>query len=148
MNGYLLDTNILSALAPTRPRPSPALAEWLEARTDRLFLSVISIVEIEAGISKLHRLGSKARSDGLATWMEHILTMYGDRVLPFDLAAGQIAGAMTDRARSSGSNPGFADIALAATAQRHELLVLTANVRHFEAIGASHANPFESLPQD
>ena len=50
MSSYLLDTDVLSALAPGRPPPAPAVAEWLEEHSDALFLSVISVVEIEAGV--------------------------------------------------------------------------------------------------
>ena len=146
MSGYLLDTDVLSALAPGRPPPAPAVAEWLEEHSDALFLSVISVVEIEAGVKKLYRLGSKARADLLAAWIERILSTYSERVLGFDLAAGKIAGAIADRARATGSYPGFADVAIAATAERHGSLLLTANTRHFAPIGIRYANPFETLP--
>jgi hypothetical protein len=146
VTGYLLDTNVVSAFAPGRTTASPQLAQWLEAHSDHLFLSVISIVEVEAGISKLQRSGAKTRADRLTTWIDQILGAYNERVLAFDLAAGRVAGVLSDRARAAGSNPGFADIAIAATAQRHELVLLTANVRDFRAIGIPSANPFETLP--
>ena len=146
MTGYLLDTNVVSAFAPGRPAASPQLAQWLEAHSDLLFLSVISIVEVEAGIRKLQRTAAKGRADLLAAWIEQILGAYNERVLAFDLAAGRLAGALTDRARAAGSHPGFADIAIGATAERHGLLLLTANVRDFRAIGVPFANPFEALP--
>jgi predicted nucleic acid-binding protein len=147
VSGYLLDTNVVSAFAPGRAAPPPGLADWLEARSDRLFLSVVSVVEIEAGVKKLQRTGSKARADLLAAWIERILETYSERVLPFDLAAGRIAGALSDRARAVGGNPGFADIAIAATAAHHDLILLTANARHFEATGIDYANPFQALPR-
>ncbi len=146
MTGYLLDTNVVSAFAPGRSSAPRQLAQWLEVHSDLLFLSVISIVEVEAGINKLHRTGATARADLLMTWVEQILGAYNERVLAFDLAAGRLAGALSDRARAAGSNPGFADIAIAATAQRYDLLLLTANVRDFRPIGIRYANPFEALP--
>jgi len=147
VTGYLLDTNVVSAFAPGRSTAPPPLAQWLEAHSDLLFLSVISVVEVEAGISKLQRTGASARADLLAAWIEQLLGAYSERVLAFDLAAGRVAGALSDRARAAGSNPGFADIAIAATAQRYDLVLLTANVRDFRAIGIRHANPFEALPR-
>jgi toxin FitB len=146
VTGYLLDTNVVSAFAPGRSGAAPQLAEWLEAHSAELFLSVISIVEVEAGIRKLQRTGAKARAGSLTEWVERIVATYSERVLPFDIAAGRVAGALTDRARAAGSHPGFADIAIAATAERHDLLLLTANVRDFRAIGVRYANPFEALP--
>jgi predicted nucleic acid-binding protein len=147
VTGYLLDTNVVSAFAPGRPSGSLQLARWLEAQSDFLFLSVISIVEVEAGIRKLLRAGSKTPADLLTAWIERIVSTYGERVLAFDLAAGKLAGALVDRALASGSHPDFADIAIAATAERHDLLLLTANVRDFRAIGVRYANPFEALPR-
>ena len=147
MSGYLLDTNVASVFAPGRSTASPHLAQWVEDHSDLLFLSVISIAEIEAGISKLQRTGAKARAESLTAWIEQILNVYGERVLAFDLSAGRIAGALWDRARAAGSNPGFADIAIAATAQRYDLVLLTANVRDFRTIGVDHTNPFEALPR-
>ena len=145
MSGYLVDTNVVSAFASGR-MAAPHLAEWLEAHSDNLFLSVISIVEIEAGIRKLQRTGNKARAELLADWIERILGAYSERVLAFDLAAGRVAGELSDRARAAGASPGFADIAIAATAQRYDLMLLTANVRHFQPIGIRYTNPFEALP--
>jgi hypothetical protein len=71
---------------------------------------------------------------------------YGDRILPFDLAAARIAGALSDVARSRGSTPGFADIAIAATAHCRGLTLLTRNTRHFAPLGLPAVNPFERLP--
>jgi predicted nucleic acid-binding protein len=146
VTGYLLDTNVVSAFAPGRPAVPPQLAQWLEAYSDQLFLSVISIAEVDAGIRKLQRSGAGARANLLTAWIEEILSDYDERVLPFDLPASRVAGPFWDRARAAGSNPGFADIGIAATAQSHDLLLLTANVRDFQAIGVRYANPFEALP--
>lgn len=146
MKGYLLDTNVVSALAPLRAIPSGEIRDWLETHSDQLFLSVISIVEIEAGVRKLRRTGRGKRADALAAWLDDVLEHYGERVLPFDVAAGRAAGAITDRVRASGQYPGFSDIAIAATAEQRDLVLLTANARHFEPTGVHHINPFVTLP--
>ena len=54
------------------------------------------------------------------------------------------AGAILDRARAH--NPGFEDIAIAATAAAHGMTVLTANERHFAPLGVPVANPLRQLP--
>jgi predicted nucleic acid-binding protein len=74
------------------------------------------------------------------------LHLYGDRILPFDLAAARIAGALSDVARSRGSASGFADIAIAATAHYRGLTLLTRNTRHFAPLGLPTVNPFVRLP--
>ena len=56
-----------------------------------------------------------------------------DRVLPFDSATAQVAGGLSDLARSRGHSRGFADIAIAATARHHNLMILSRNARHFSS---------------
>ena len=58
----------------------------------------------------------------------------------------ELAGALADLARSRGHSPGFADIAIAATARRHDLTILSRNERHFASIGAVVVDPFQKLP--
>jgi toxin FitB len=142
---YLVDTNIISAMAPARPAP-PALVEWLHAHSAALFLSAVTAAEIEDGIAKLRREGARRRSADLAAWLETVLHLYGDRVLAFDAATARIAGATSDRARGQGQAPGFADIIIAATAQQHGLTILSRNLRHFEALGVAVVDPFTRLP--
>jgi toxin FitB len=58
MRGWLLDTNVVSTFGPGK-RPVPReTADWFRARSEALYLSTISVAEIEAGIAKLHRTGS------------------------------------------------------------------------------------------
>jgi toxin FitB len=143
VNGYLLDTNIVSAFAPGKQLVSPKITSWFEQQTERLFLSVVSVIEIEAGIRKLWRTGARHRADDLRQWFGRILGVYGDRVIPLDTDIGRAAGAMTDSLRVAGCNPGLADIAIAATAEVRGLTVLTRNTRHFVPIGVPVLDPFE-----
>ena len=77
-----------------------------------------------------------------------MLHLYGDCVLPFDSSAAEIAGALADLARGRGHSPGFADIAIAATAHRHDLTILSRNKRHFAPMDLAVVDPFEELPPD
>lgn len=142
---YLVDTNVISASAPARP-VSHALLEWMEAQSASLFLSVVTVVEIEDGIAKLRREGARRKSSDLASWLETLLHLYGDRVIEFDKPTARIAGAMADRARGKGQAPRFADIIIAATAERNKLTILSRNVRHFEPLGVTVLDPFVALP--
>lgn len=144
---YLVDTNVVSSAAP-RGRPSPGLADWMDAHSSALFLSCVSIAEIAAGIAKLRREGAVRKADALSDWLEAVLHLYADRVLPFETATALIAGRMSDLARARGGSPGFADVAIAATAHQHVLVVLTRNERHFELFDVPHHNPFDVLPTD
>lgn len=142
---YLVDTNVISAAAPGRPVPS-ALVKWMDAHSDSLFLSVVTVAEIEDRIAKSRREGATRKSSNLASWLETVLHLYGDRILAFDAPTARIAGAIADRARGQGHAPGFADIIIAATARSHGLTVLSRNIRHFEPLGVAVLNPFVALP--
>jgi len=141
MTGWLLDTNVLSALAPQRAALASGVATWFAERTDALFLPAIAIAEIEASIAKLSRTGATRRAGEIKAWFERILRFYADRVLPFDLAAARIAGELSDAARAVGRHPGFADVAIAAIAKSRGLVVLTLNLRHFEPLGVDVFDP-------
>jgi toxin FitB len=142
---YLVDTNIISAAAPVRPVP-PALVEWMDTHSAALFLSAVTVAEIEDGIAKSRREGATRKSADLAAWLETLLHLYGKRVLAFDAATARIAGAMSDRARGLGHAPGLADIIIAATAQLHGLTILSRNLRHFAPFGVDAVDPFKRLP--
>ena len=79
-------------------------------------------------------------------WFEIMLHLYGERVLPFDVAAARLAGKLTDKAPAAGHSPGVAAIAIATTAESRSLTVLTHNLRHFAPLGISVIDPFETLP--
>ena len=86
----LLDTVVLSELR--KPRPSPAVVRWLSAQRDsELFLSVVSLGEIERGIKK-KRTSDPAFAAVLERWLDDLVSLYGDRVLPVTPA---ISGAAT-----------------------------------------------------
>jgi toxin FitB len=142
---YLVDTNVISARAPARVTPAE-MAAWMDANSAKLFLSVATIAEIEDGIAKARREGATRKSRDLSAWLETLLHLYAARILPFDLATARVAGALSDDARGQGRAPGFADIIIAATAQRHGLTILTRNLRHFEPLGVPVHDPFARLP--
>jgi predicted nucleic acid-binding protein len=142
---YLVDTNVVSAASPVRPAP-PALVAWMDAHSASLFLSCVTIVEIEDGMAELRREGATRKSVEIAAWLEMVLHLYGDRILAFDTPTARIAGAVSDRARGLGQAPGFADIIIAATARQHQLTILSRNPRHFQPLGVPVLDPFATLP--
>jgi predicted nucleic acid-binding protein len=142
---YLVDTNVISAAAPSRPVPT-ALVEWMDTHSAALFLSAVTVAEIEDGIAKLRREKAMRRSADLTAWLETVLHLYGDRILAFDTATARIAGVLSDRARGLGHAPGLADIIIAATAQHRGLTILSRNLRHLEPLGVPVIDPFVKLP--
>ena len=145
---YLVDTNVISAGAPTKAQPASGLVGWMERNSLALYLSVITVAEVEDGIAKARREGADRKADRLAGWLETLLHLYSARILPLDVSVARMLGGLSDRARGSGQAPGFADLAIAATAQLHRYTVLTRNLRHFQGLGVSAHDPFANLPAE
>jgi predicted nucleic acid-binding protein len=143
---YLVDTNVLSAAAPTRAGASPALTDWMERNSAGLYISVVTVAEVEDGISKARREGASRKADRLFDWLETVLHLYSARVLPIDLLVARLIGRLSDVARGMGQAPGLADLAIAATALQHGCVILTRNLRHFGFFDVACHDPFESLP--
>lgn len=137
---FLVDTDVLSALAKRRRHAN--VEAWIgRQRTSDLFVSVISIGEIERGIA-LQREKDQNFASVLATWLDHVLDLYGDRVLPFDVASARRWGQLSAALGHHG-----ADLQIAATALEHGLTVATRNVAHFEPTGVPVLDPFSSPPR-
>jgi predicted nucleic acid-binding protein len=143
---YLVDTNVISAAAPSKAAAPASLVAWMEERSAALYLSAVTIAEIEDGIAKARREGATRKAKQLTDWLETVLHLYADRILAFDVAAARVAGGLSDRARGAGHAPGFADVVIAATARCHGLTILTRNVRHFAPLGVAAVDPFKTLP--
>jgi predicted nucleic acid-binding protein len=143
---YLVDTNVISAGAPSKAAAAADLVEWMDRHSAGLYLSAVTLTEIVDGVAKARREGATRKSADLMDWLEALIHLYGDRILAFDVAAARIASALSDLARSRGASPGFADIVIAATARSHKLTILTRNTRHFEPLGVPTINPFDQLP--
>jgi len=132
---YLLDTNVVSALR--RPDRHPGPIAWLQARRPSdVFLSVVTIGEIERGIAQQQHHDPAFASE-LSIWLDRVLTWYGDRVLDIDVPTARRWGRLSgDLGHES------ADLIIAATALEHGLTVATRNTRHFEPAGIKVFNPF------
>ncbi len=136
---FLVDTVILSELR--RRQRNPLLVAWFERqRTTDLFISVISIGEIERGIER-QRAIDPGFADALALWLDRMLALYGERVLPFDLATARRWGTL-----SAVVGNDSADLMIAATALEHGLTVVTRNISDFEPTGVAVLDPFSRQP--
>ena len=143
---YLVDTNVISAGAPSKGAAREVLV-WMDEHAAALFLSVVSIAEIEDGIAKLRREGARRRAEALNAWLETLLHLYSQRVLILDVDVARATGALSDKARGLGLTPGFADLIIAATAAHHGLTLLTRNTKDFSKLGVALHDPFVTLPR-
>jgi toxin FitB len=134
---YLLDTNVLSE---TRKRqPAAEVASWISATPpERLHVSVLTLGEIEQGISRIRGRGDHAQASGLEGWLRELEAGFADRVLPVTL---QVASAW---GRHQHAQPlPVVDGLIAATARVNDLIIVTRNVKDFERCGVQVLNPFE-----
>jgi hypothetical protein len=146
LTAFLLDTNVISAAAPTASALDTRLQDWLKANSQHLYLSVVSVAEIVSGIERSRRIGAADRAARLERWLEAVVSLYAERLLPIDLAASRTTGALLDHARARGLSPGFADLAIGGLAIARGLTVLTRNLRHFMPLGVPAFDPYGTLP--
>ncbi|MGO4917507.1 type II toxin-antitoxin system VapC family toxin [Pseudogemmobacter sp. W21_MBD1_M6] len=132
---YVLDTNVLSALR--RPDRAPQLTQWLRSKPeDALFLSVITLGEIERGINQQQKKNPEFAAD-LRGWIDRTTLLFGDRLLDFSAEDARIWGRLSARLGHAG-----ADLLIAATALAHGATIITFNVKDFEPTGVDIENPF------
>ena len=133
---YILDTNVISATR--RPERAPQLAAWLAGKPeDALFLSVITLGEIERGIAR--QTGTDADfARALREWLTKTVALFSDRVLAFIAEDALVWGQLSARL----GHPG-ADLMIAAQAINRNATIITRNVADFAPTGARVENPFD-----
>ena len=126
---WLLDTCALSEYV--RKTPAPEVIRWLDEQDESsLFISVISLGEIEKGILKL-RASDPRLSQKLTAWLGKVEQRFAGRILPLDAAALHVWAQIAATAELSGQSLPVMDGLLMATAQCHGLTVVTRNVQDF-----------------
>ena len=131
---FLLDTNVVSELR--RVRPHGAVVAWLHDTPDRdLHLSAVTIGELQAGV-ELTREQDAMKASEIENWIDRIAAAYN--VLPMDAAVFRRWAKLMHRR----SDDLVEDAMIAATAQVHNLTVVTRNVRDFAPLGVATLNPF------
>ncbi len=126
---WLLDTCALSEY--TKKNPSAKVITWLDEQDEAsLFISVISLGEIEKGILKL-RTTDPRRSQKLTAWLGKLEQRLAGRILPFDAVALHIWAPIAAHAELAGQPLPVMDALLIATAQCHGLTIVTRNVQDF-----------------
>ena len=135
---YLLDTNVVSELRKLKNANRNVRAWARSIPATNLFLSAISIMEIEIGVLLIERRDRK-QGAMLRSWMEqHVLPTFEDRILAIDAAVAQRCGALhVPNPRSD------RDALIAATALAYGMTVATRNVDDFEATGVKLLNPWQ-----
>lgn len=139
---FLLNTVVLSELRKPRRQRNHNVVRWLEKVSSQdLFVSVVTIGEIERGIERQRQLDASF-AERLAVWVDTVLRTYEGRILPVNVAVARRWGRLSQQIGNKGL-----DLAVAATALEHGLTVVTRNVSDFEPMGVSVLDPFSSPPR-
>lgn len=136
---HLLDTNVISELRKPQQRADPGVRRWVDARrTTDLFLSAITVLEVEVGIGRLARR-DRAQAARLQTWLDdELLDVFAGRILAVDVPVARRAA----RLHVPDPRP-ERDALIAATAAVHGLTVVTRNLKDFEPLDVAVINPWE-----
>ncbi len=132
-----MDTNVLSE--PVKRNPDAQVVEWLRTNETNLYVSTITIGEIRRGIE---RLASSKRRTQLRDWLGALCDCMRGRVLSFNTSTAHVWGQLKARWDRAGINISSLDSQIAATAQRHELTLVTRNTADFDRTGVKLLNPF------
>lgn len=145
MNGFLLDTNIISMFSPSKTAATPVFAEWLEEqeKLKAIYLSAMTIHEIEKGVRLLEARGATSKAALVEMFLQGLVAGYGDRILAIDAAAARESGRLEAKAVSAGHNPGAVDAIIAGTASHHGLTIITHNLKHFRPFEVPVKSPAE-----
>ena len=136
---YLLDTCVISE--PTKKQPSRKVLTWLDVQEElSLFLSVLTLGELQKGISKLPR--SRRRSQ-LQHWVaQELPRRFTGRILPIDQEVATRWGIMSGDAEQAGHPIPVLDGLLAATALVAGMTLVTRNTLHMAHTGAMVFDPW------
>jgi predicted nucleic acid-binding protein len=136
---YLLDTCLISELV--KKEPNPAVVSWLDEQDEQnLFLSVLTLGELQKGISKLP---AGARRDELQAWVEHdLVERFTGRIIDIDLETAQFWGRLQGESEQRGESLPVMDSLIAATATVHGLIVVTRNAKDMERCRVRVCNPW------
>lgn len=133
---YLIDTMVLSERS--KAKAAPSVLDWLHTiELQHIFISVVTIGEIQRGIHKLERQEGRPASRH-RSWLDATLHQYATQILPITLDIARRWGPLTFEMKRT--DP---DLLIAATALEHDLTLVTRNVRHFEPTGVKLFNPYE-----
>jgi len=136
MIGYLLDTNVVSELRKTKPHGG--VMAWVrELREEQLYLSAVTMGELQAGVERVRRHDS-SKAGEIETWVDQLAE--SSQVLPMDTKCFREWGLLME-----GKPDGLMeDAMIAATARVHDLVVATRNERDFKRLEVRVLNPFAS----
>lgn len=146
---YLLDTCIISKLRKIKKEIHHELKDWILLHSENFyFISVLTIGEIQAGISKLNvdKEEEKKKKSIFENWLySDLIPRFKDRILAIDEHTCSIWGTMKGEAYKKQRTLPVVDSLIAATAIQHNLILVTENTKDFVNLGVRILNPENCL---
>jgi predicted nucleic acid-binding protein len=101
--------------SPSRATATPEFADWLEGQeqVSAVYLSAITVHEIEKGVRLLEARGAMVKAAGIELFLKGVIAGYGDRILPVDAGVAREGGKLEAKAIAAGHNPGASDAMIA-----------------------------------
>ncbi len=141
MNGYLLDTNVVSEFNRAQ-MPHPRVVQWFERTSEAQFhISVLTLAEIEKGILILDE--GKKRRDPQQWFESELKARFSGRILPLDEAVASQWARFVAALLKQGRPLPTIDSLLMATALAHRLTLVTRNTKDFATLGVDLINPWQ-----
>ena len=135
---FVLDTNVISELRRGKPQQSDAVRAWAAAQPDgKLFMSAITLLELELGIQALERR-TPPQGGSLRVWLSAVRAEFAGRILPFTENTAPLCAAL----HVPNPRP-ERDAMIAASAIEHKFALVTRSVADFAGTGVELINPWQ-----
>ena len=137
---YLIDTCVISELVKTKP--DLRVAQWVRLQDEEsLFLSVITIGEIQKGVSKLP--DSRNKKQQLQNWLiNELQARFKDRIIEITIGIARLWGQVLGACEKKGATLSVIDSLIASQGIFHKMTVVTRNISDMEPSGAQLFNPW------
>ena len=134
---WLIDTDVISQ--PAKRHGDPRVVAWLEREKDQCYTSAVVITQLAYWV----RSKEGRQRQALQAWLTRLIDAMHGRILGFNVSVAHVWAEQQHRLQAAGQRMPIEDSYIAAIARRHNLTIVTGNVKDFRRPGIKVFNPFE-----